>query len=142
MELTDASWVQQAINEAALASREQRAMNEAEYDQLARAMIEKYRQIEGFDDNFPNWLIAEEIGARKTNNRVRGVYEAATRLLGREADRSTPEEQAEAARRWVHADQEGELVMICLEFLDARGTTSSLKIDQGASERVARGHLK
>ena len=131
MELTDASWVQQAINEAALASREQRAMNEAEYDQLARAMIEKYRQIEGFDDNFPNWLIAEEIGARKTNNRVRGVYEAATRLLGREADRSTPEEQAEAARRWALAEQEGELVMSCLHFLDARGTTSSLKVDQG-----------
>ena len=131
MELTDASWVQQAINEAALASREQRAMNEAEYDQLARAMIEKYRQIEGFDDNFPNWLIAEEIGARKTNNRVRGVYEAATRLLGREADRSTPGEQAEAARRWALADQEGELVMSCLNFLDARGTTSSLKVDQG-----------
>ena len=138
MELTDASWVQQAINEAALASREQRAMNEAEYDQLARAMIEKYRQIEGFDDNFPNWLIAEEIGARKTNNRVRGVYEAATRRLGREADRSTPEEQAEAARRWALADQEEN----CLKFLDARGTTSSLKVDQGGSERVARGHLK
>ena len=104
MELTDASWVQQAINEAAIVSREQRAINEAEYEALARTMIEKNRQIEGFDGNFPNWLIAEEIGARKSNNRVRGVYEAATRLLGREADRSTPEDQAEAARRWALAD--------------------------------------
>ena len=131
MELTDASWVQQAINEAAIASREQRAINEAEYEELARTMIEKYRQIEGFDDNFPTWLIRKEIGVRKTNKRVQGVYDAATRLLGREADRSTPEEQAEAARRWAHADQEGELVMSCLTFLDARGTTSSLKVDQG-----------
>ena len=131
MELTDASWVQQAINEAAIASRNQRAINAAEYEALARTMIAKYNQIEGFDGNYPNWLIAEEIGARKSNNRVRGVYEAATRLLGREADRSTPEEQAEAARRWAHADQEGELVMSCLKFLDARGTTSSLKVDQG-----------
>ena len=131
MELTDASWVQQAINDAAIASREQRAINEAEYEELARTMIEKYRQIEGFDGNFPNWLIGQEIGARKSNNRVRGVYEAASRLLGREADRSTPEEQAEAARQWALADQEGELVMSCLKFLDARGTTSSLKVDQG-----------
>ena len=131
MELTDASWVQQAINEAAIASREQRAINEAEYEELARTMIEKYRQIEGFDGNFPNWLIAEEIGARKTNNRVRGVYVAASRQLGREADRSTPEEQAEAARRWALAEQEEELVLNCLKFLDARGTTSSLKVDQG-----------
>ena len=131
MELTDASWVQQAINEAAIASREQRAINEAEYEELAHTMIEKYRQIEGFDGNFPNWLIGKEIGARKSNNRVRGVYEAATRLLGREADRSTPEEQAEAARRWALAEQEEELVLNCLKFLDARGTTSSLKVDQG-----------
>ena len=131
MELTDASWVQQTINEAAIASRNQRAINAAEYEALARTMIAKYNQIEGFDGNYPNWLIAEEIGARKSNNRVRGVYEAATRLLGREADRSTPEEQAEAARRWALADQEGELVMSCLKFLDARGTTSSLKVDQG-----------
>ena len=131
MELTDASWVQQTINEAAIASRNQRAINAGEYEALACTMIAKYNQIEGFDGNYPNWLIAEEIGARKSNNRVRGVYEAATRLLGREADRSTPEEQAEAARRWVHADQEGELVMSCLKFLDARSTTSSLKVDQG-----------
>ena len=131
MELTDASWEQQIINDAAIASRSQRAINEAEYEALARTMIAKYNQIEGFDGNYPNWLIAEEIGARKSNNRVRGVYEAATRLLGREADRSTPEEQAEAARRWAHADQEGELVMSCLKFLDARGTRSSLKADQG-----------
>ena len=131
MELTDASWEQQIINDAAIASREQRAINEAEYEELARTMIEKYRQIEGFDGNFPNWLIGKEIGAGKTNNRVRGVYEAATRLLGREADRSTPEQQAEAARRWALADQERELVMSCLNFLDARGTTSSLKVDQG-----------
>ena len=131
MRLTDASWVQQAINEAALASREQRAMNEAEYDQLARAMIEKYRQIEGFDDNFPTWLIRKEIGARKTNKRVQGVYDAATRLLGREADRSTHEEQAEAQSRRDNARQEEEVVMIALNFLHARGTTSSLKVDQG-----------
>ena len=131
MELTDASWVQQTINEAAIASRNQRAINAAEYEALARRMIAKYMQMEGFDGNYPNWLIAEEIGARKSNNRVRGVYEAATRLLGREADRSTPEEQAEAARRWALADQEEELVLSCLKFLDARGTTSSLKVDQG-----------
>ena len=131
MELTDASWAQQTINEAAIASRDARAINAMEYEALARTMIAKHNQIEGFDGNYPNWLIAEEIGARKSNNRVRGVYEAATRLLGREADRSTPEEQAEAARRWALADQEGELVMSCLKFLDARGTTSSLKVDQG-----------
>ena len=121
MELTDAE----------VASREQRAINEAEYEELARTMIEKYRQIEGFDVNFPNWLIGQEIGARKSNNRVRGVYEAASRRLGREADRSTPGEQTEAARQWALANQKGELVMSCLNFLDARGTTSSLKVDQG-----------
>ena len=131
MELTDASWVQQTINEAAIASRNQRAINAAEYEALARTMIAKYMQIEGFDGNFPNWLIAKEIGARKSNNRVRGVYEAASRLLGREADRSTTEEQAEAQARWELARQEGELVMSCLHFYNARGTTSSLKVDQG-----------
>ena len=131
MELTDASWVQQAINEAAIASRNQRAINASEYEALARTMIAKHMQREGFDGNYPNWLIAEEIGARKSNNRVRGVYEAATRLLGREADLSTPDEQAEAARRWALAEQEEELVLNCLKFLDARGTTSSLKVDQG-----------
>ena len=131
MELTDASWVQQTINEAAIASRNQRAINAAEYEALARTMIAKYNQIEGFDGNYPNWLIGQEIGAWKTNNTVRGVYDALTRLLRREADQSTPEQQAEAARRWALADQEGELVMSCLKFLDARGTTSSLKVDQG-----------
>ena len=119
------------LTDSEVASREQRACNEAEYEDLARTMIEKYTHIEGFDGNFPNWLIAKKIGARKSNNRVRGVYEAATRLLGREADRSTPEEQAEAARRWALAEQEEELVLNCLKFLDARGTTSSLKVDQG-----------
>ena len=102
-------------------------------------MIAKYRRIEGFDWNFPFWLIAEELGHTNTNNRVRGVYAAASRQLGREADRSTPEEQAEAASRWALAEQEEELVLNCLKFLDARGTTSSLKVDQGASERVALG---
>ena len=116
------------LTDSAGASREQRARNAAEYEDLARTMLEKYFAIEGFDGNFPNWLIAKEIGARKSNNRVQGVYEAATRLLGREADRSTPEEQAEAARRWALAEQEGELVMRCLQFLSARGTTSLLKV--------------
>ena len=119
------------LTDAETASREQRAINEAEYEELARTMIEKYRQIEGFDDNFPNWLIAEEIGARKSNNRVRGVYEAASRQLGREADRSTPGQQACVQRQRALDDQEGELVMSCLHFLYARGTTSSLKVDQG-----------
>ena len=116
------------LTDAEVASREQRAINEAEYEELARRMIDKYKHIEGFDGNFPNWLIGQEIGARKSNNTVRGVYEAATRLLGREADRSTPEEQAEAQARWELARQEGELVMSCLHFLYARGTTSSLKV--------------
>ena len=130
------------LTDAEIASRAQRAINEAEYENIARAMRDRYFYNPDFDGNFSYWHIGQELGHTKSNKRVRGVYEALTRLLGREADRSTPEEQAEAARRWVHADQEGELVMICLEFLDARGTTSSLKIDQGASERVARGHLK
>ena len=86
------------------ASREQRARNAAEYEDLARTMIAKYRRIEGFDGNFPFWLIAEELGHTNTNNRVRGVYAAASRQLGREADRSTPKQQAEAARRWALAD--------------------------------------
>ena len=116
MELTDASWVNQAINEAAIASREQRAINESEYEELARTLIEKYRQIAGFDGNFPNWLIGQEIGARKSNNRVRGVYEAASRLLGREADRSTPEEQAEAARRWALAGDELSELLGCERY--------------------------
>ena len=45
MELTDASWAQQTINEAAIASRDQRAINAMEYEALARTMIAKYRRI-------------------------------------------------------------------------------------------------
>ena len=131
MELTDASWEQQIINDAAIASRSQRAINEAEYEALARRIIRKYDETEGFDGNYPYFLIGDEIGARKSNNRVRGVYDAIKRILGREPDMSTPGEQAEAARQWALADQEGELVLSCLRFLDARGTTSSLKVDQG-----------
>ena len=79
-------------------------------------MIAKYRRIEGFDGNFPFWLIAEELGHTNTNNRVRGVYAAATRLLGREADRSTPEEQAEAARRWALAGDELSELLGCERY--------------------------
>ena len=35
------------------ASWAQRAINEAEYEELARTMIEKYQQIDGFDGNYP-----------------------------------------------------------------------------------------
>ena len=113
------------------ASWAQRAINEAEYEELARTMIEKYQQIDGFDGNFPTWFIRKEIGARKNNKTVQGVYDAATRRLGREADSSTVEEQAEAQAGRDHERQEREVAMMCLNFLHERGTTSSLKVDQG-----------
>ena len=119
------------LTDAEVASRTQRAINEAEYENIARAMRDRYFYNPDFDGNFSYWHIGQELGAKKSNKTVKGVYEALTRLLGREADQSTPEEQAEADRQWALADQEGELVMSCLKFLDARGTTSSLKVDQG-----------
>ena len=116
------------LTEAEVAARDQRAINEAEYGDVARAMIEKYRYIEGFDGNFTYWTIGQELGTKKSGKRVRGVYEALCRLLGREADQSTDTEKAEEASRYALAEQEEELVMRCLEFLLARGTTSSLKV--------------
>ena len=125
------AFAQHGLTDAEVASRTQRAINEAEYENIARAMRDRYFYNPDFDGNFSYWHIGQELGAKKSNKTVKGVYEALTRLLGREADRSTPEEQAEAARRWALADQEEELVLSCLKFLDARGTTSSLKVDQG-----------
>ena len=113
------------------ASREQRAWNEAEYMETARWLIHKYTPVRGFDGNFPTWLIRQEIGARSNNKTVKGVYAALTQLLDREADQSTHEQQVEAQARWDRDRQEGEVVMIALNFLHARGTTSSLKVDQG-----------
>ena len=117
------------------ASREQRAMNEAEYMEIAQWIRHKYTPVRGFDGNFPTWLIRQEIGARSNNKTVKGVYAALTELLEREADRSTHEQQVEAQARWdreqAHIQLEGEVAMIALDFFHERGTTSSLKVDQG-----------
>ena len=118
------------------ASREQRAINEAEYLEIARWLRYKYfYNVRGFNGSFPTWLIRQEIGARSNNKTVKGVYAAATRQLGREADNSTHEEQVEAQARWdreqARIQLEGEVAMMALDFFHARGTTSSLKVDQG-----------
>ena len=117
------------------ASREQRATNEAQYREIAQWIRYKYIPVRGFDGNFPTWLIREEIGARNNNKTVKGVYAALTELLDREADESTHEQQVEAQARWdreqAHIQLEGEGAMMALDFFHARGTTSSLKVDQG-----------
>ena len=123
------------FTDAEIASREQRAINEAEYKEISQRMIDKYIDVQGFDGNFPTWLIRQEIGARSNNKTVKGVYAALTELLEREADQSTHEQQVEAQARWdreqAHIQLEGEVVMRALDFLHGRGTTSSLKVDQG-----------
>ena len=110
-------------------------MNEAENMETARWLIHKYTPVRGFDGNFPTWLIRQEIGARNNNKTVKGVYAALTQLLDREADQSTHEQEVEAQARWdreqAQIQLEGEVAMKALGFLHARGTTSSLKVDQG-----------
>ena len=118
------------------ASREQRAINEAEYLEIARGLRYKYwYEVPGFDGNFPTWLIAQELGYKNNNKRVKGVYAALTQILEREADESTHEEQVEAQSQWDREQAliqlEGQVVMMALDFLYKRGTTSSLKVDQG-----------
>ena len=117
------------------ASREQRAINEAEYLEIARWLRYKYfYNVRGFNGSFPTWLIRQEMGYNN-NKRVKGVYAALTEILGREADESTHEEQVEAQSQWDREQAliqlEGQVVMMALDFLYKRGTTSSLKVDQG-----------
>ena len=110
-------------------------MNEAEYMEIAQWIRHKYADVRGFDGNFPTWFIRQEIGARNNNKTVKGVYAALTELLEREADMSTHEQQVEAQARWdreqAHIQLEREVAMIALDFFHERGTTSSLKVDQG-----------
>ena len=110
-------------------------MNEAEYMEIARWLRYKFSTVRGFDGSFPTWLIRQEIGARNNNKTVKGVYAALTELLEREADMSTHEQQVEAQARWDREQAliqlEGEVAMMALDFFHARGTTSSLKVDQG-----------
>ena len=123
------------LTDAEVASREQRAINEAEYKEIAQRMIDNYIDVQGFDGNFPTWLIRQEIGACNNNKTVKGVYAALTVLLGRDADNNTNDQQVEAQARWdreqAHIQLEGEVAMMALDFFHARGTTSSLKVDQG-----------
>ena len=103
--------------------------------ETARWLIHKYTPVRGFDGNFPTWLIRQEIGARSNNKTVKGVYAALTEILGREADESTHEEQVQAQSQWDREQAliqlEGRVVIMALDFLHERGTTSSLKVDQG-----------